>query len=61
MFNIPALMEYVARHLHTIVRQYTSSGELLEPTDLPKVSSDPDHVAYITISGPDNTCFLDCF
>ena len=54
MINISALMEHISRHLHTIVRRYSSSGELLEEiclrTDIPDSKSDPEISAHWTDS-----------
>lgn len=30
MFNLQALMQHISRHLHTIVRRYSASGEMLD-------------------------------
>lgn len=46
MLNISALMEHISRHLHTIVRRYSPSGELLEEvclrTDKPEIDITSD-------------------
>ena len=54
MLNITALMEHVARHLHTAVRRYSGSHKLLAPvpSEIPKVSSGTDRVSYMTMYDP---------
>lgn len=53
MFNLLALMEHVSRHLHTIVRRYSSEGVLLDQV-CKRVEQDSPHgtswndAAYLT-------------
>ena len=56
MLNIPALMEHVARKLHTIVRSYSSTQELLEQIceRVDNIDNKFNHIKVISSSLADN-------